>query len=615
MTEDEFKTQVQHRIKTLRQDGLYSQDRDAFAHLAVETLLDLSANDAVDACDVGASNDKGLDAFHDDETGQITLIEARYATNGKDQDADGVLQLERAFNWLRTHKQFADGTALPAKLVEAATAVRSATAVNSGKTIALWAVSSTGWTGDAMKTAARLGRKLPENVSLRLVGAAALLSAELDRQSRLETDPINELLPIKQHFAYKPDGGPQALVAIVDGHDLAKLQGKYRYRLFQRNVRYFIGLGSGQRINRGILDTLQSAEGRSQFWYFNNGVAVVCDSVEVIEKDGSFHAQIENLQIVNGCQTTTTLGQSIDELADDVRADLLVRFIATRDESLQRKITRYTNKQNAVRDRDLMANEDIQELLQKQFNALQPPWYYERKRGGWKAEVIKSADREAYGSRVIDNERAAQAAYAFYVDPATARARKRNLFLSNREDPDGLYDAIFNDEVTPYRLLVPHELAKRIGTRRTAFTREYKATKTLIDKERPRTLSSEQRRVMSREWLKFADEFFLGAIGLYVRKRVDLMDDDILRKLSQPSTLDVVFKRAYRIALEDLGSHFRMLSSSAQSREEPFSSSNYVKLPANWTATVVRLEDGWEGREEEKDPFHGVVLLAVDTDR
>ena len=289
-----------------------------------------------------------------------------------------------------------------------------------------------------------------------------------------------------------------------------------------------------------------------------------------------------------------------------------MRFIATGNEELQRKITRFTNKQNAVRDRDLMANENIQDRLQKQFNALKRPWYYERKRGGWKAEVGKPSDRKAYGGRVIDNEKAAQAAYAFYIDPAVARARKRNLFLSNQEDPEGLYDSIFNDDVTPHRLLVPFELARRIGARRTVFTREYKAMKTLIDKEKPRTLSSEQRRVMSREWVKFADEFFLGAIGLYLGKRVDLKDDDVLKELAEPSVLDEVAKRAYRIALEDLGSHFRLLTSSAQKREEAFSSSNYVKVPANWIATVVHLEDMWEGREEEKDPFAGIGILAVD---
>ena len=284
MTEDDFKKQMQERIKRLRDDSLYPSDGDAFAHVAVETLLDLSEDDALDVCDVGGSNDKGLDAFYEDESGQLTLVQARYAINGKDQDSDGVLQIERAFNWLTTHRQFADGTALPAKLVEAATAARAAISPNSGRTIALWVITSTGWTRDAIQEKDRVEEKLPNNVSIRLIGVGGLFSAELDRQSRLETAPVNALLPIKKHFMYEPEGGPEALVAIVDGHELAKLQVEYRYRLFQRNVRYFIGLGSGQRVNQGILNTLQTAEGRRQFWYFNNGVAVVCDSVEVIRE-------------------------------------------------------------------------------------------------------------------------------------------------------------------------------------------------------------------------------------------------------------------------------------------------------------------------------------------
>ena len=78
------------------------------------------------------------------------------------------------------------------------------------------------------------------------------------------------------------------------------------------------------------------------------------------------------MQIVNGCQTTTTLGEHLEILRNEPAVHVLVRIIESDDEALQRDITLYNNRQNAVRDRDLLSNDYQQDRLHEEFKALRP---------------------------------------------------------------------------------------------------------------------------------------------------------------------------------------------------------------------------------------------------
>ncbi len=85
-----------------------------------------------------------------------------------------------------------------------------------------------------------------------------------------------------------------------------------------------------------------------------------------------------------------------------------------------------------MRDRDLMSNDRHQDRLQGEFNHLRPPWFYERERGEWDALARGARTRQRYGrpARRVDNETAAQAGYAFYFDPADARAPEAHALPS-----------------------------------------------------------------------------------------------------------------------------------------------------------------------------------------
>jgi hypothetical protein len=358
-------------------------------------------------------------------------------------------------------------------------------------------------------------------------------------------------------------------------------------------VRYF--LRATNRVNKGIVTTLSSPEGRSRFWYYNNGIAVVCESIEVKARKGSRGlATIKNLQIVNGCQTTTTLGELADELeADkDSPAFILARFFESDDLDLQAEISRFNNRQSAVKDRDLMSNDDPQARLEDEFAELDPPWFYERKRGQWDAEAKQKASKKRkFGDRRVDNETAAQAAYAFWRDPAVARARKRMLFVRKSEDQTGLYDQIFSDSTTPEWLLLPFRIQQYVARRKRAYMRELKSA---LESGRP---SVDEKRVMGKQWLKFADQVILAAIGLYWDSQIDVSQTSNQRALLGEESFGAAVEMAYGLAVRDLSPFFRNKAAEGSKRGEPFDVANYLK--GNWAEIQSSIEDHIEYHEEE----------------
>lgn len=133
-------------------------------------------------------------------------------------------------------------------------------------------------------------------------------------------------------------------------------------RLFARNIRGYLGVKTP--VNDGMIATLRSEPHR--FFYYNNGVTIICDHAEKRSHKGTDILQISNPQVINGQQTTRTLAANPDEAA---KATVLVKVIQIPRspieptigfESLISSIVQGTNWQNAIKASDLMANDRIQ---------------------------------------------------------------------------------------------------------------------------------------------------------------------------------------------------------------------------------------------------------------
>lgn len=167
-------------------------------------------------------------------------------------------------------------------------------------------------------------------------------------------------------------------------------------RLYEKNVRRF--LGARGRVNKKMQETLRSEPDR--FGLFNNGITIV---VTDFVRGGDGVIELVDPYIVNGCQTTRTIwevsqrvlgaggtGSStarqewIEKATRGVVVAKIVK-VGPSGESLLQEITRYTNTQNAIRDKDFLAlRGDLQSW--KTDMARDYGVYLEIQRGGWESQ-------------------------------------------------------------------------------------------------------------------------------------------------------------------------------------------------------------------------------------
>lgn len=115
--------------------------------------------------------------------------------------------------------------------------------------------------------------------------------------------------------------------------------GIIRKTLFNDNVRDFQGDNS---INSEIAETIKNVPER--FVLFNNGITIVCSSFS----QGNRLLEIENPQIVNGCQSSYLLFNASKQKIDLAKISIVVKIISTNNNDLSNEIVKGTNRQNIV---------------------------------------------------------------------------------------------------------------------------------------------------------------------------------------------------------------------------------------------------------------------------
>jgi hypothetical protein len=130
-------------------------------------------------------------------------------------------------------------------------------------------------------------------------------------------------------------------------------------------------------VNKEIRDTVMSDD-KDRFVIMNNGITMITRAMRPLRRE---RFQIEDFQIVNGCQTTHVLFEHADYADDSVLIPL--RIIATQDEGVVKSIIKGTNRQTKVDDDQFFALTDFAEQLEDYFQTFpeQHRLYYERRSG------------------------------------------------------------------------------------------------------------------------------------------------------------------------------------------------------------------------------------------
>lgn len=149
-------------------------------------------------------------------------------------------------------------------------------------------------------------------------------------------------------------------------YELLKTAREKGYSLFEENIREY--LGESGSINSAIIKTLKSEE-KTNFLYYNNGITLIAKSAKTQTNQGKGNREIElnNPQIVNGCQTVNTIFKVLDEFSEKERKEeykdvfvmtklLVIPTNDDKDKEFYHNVVKYTNKQNPIPDKVFAAN-------------------------------------------------------------------------------------------------------------------------------------------------------------------------------------------------------------------------------------------------------------------
>lgn len=210
--------------------------------------------------------------------------------------------------------------------------------------------------------------------------------------------------------------------------------GKLRRYLFESNVRDYLG-NSG--INQDIEETLSSGETKSEFdfWWLNNGITILSSSANIAGKEIS----LENIQIVNGLQTTETLYKhfsKISEIHDD-RA-VLIKIIVASDDSVRDRIIKATNNQNPVELSSLRATDKVQRDIEHIL--MDYGWYYDRRKNFYKNQGIES-------DKIVSMAYVYASVYALCLGKVSIASKPRSRFMRDEDQYNKVFDTSWKIEV------------------------------------------------------------------------------------------------------------------------------------------------------------------------
>ena len=202
-----------------------------------------------------------------------------------------------------------------------------------------------------------------------------------------------------------------AYLAIVPGQFLHNIYYEHGSRLLEGNVRSF--LSNRGKINKGIRETIRKEP--TKFFTYNNGIACTAAKISLSE-DGRFITSMEDLQIINGGQTTASMTSAVlkDKLPlDNIFIPMKLTVIKNDDyDTMIQNISRYANSQNPVKEADLFSNHPFHRTFETLSKKVAAPiygdnvnntfWYYERSRGKYEQEqlkFVKKSEKDAFFRR------------------------------------------------------------------------------------------------------------------------------------------------------------------------------------------------------------------------
>ena len=287
VTEKDLKAEVED----MRQRYHALKDDDLFVAWFMKCFVTDTEGEGV-ASLVGGSKDKSLDAVHIDEAARkVFIVQGKYRqkANGATEKRSDVLAFADLARSLTDDEAFRAyrkdlAAAAAGKAEEARKRIKSR-----DYRLQLYFVTMGKCSAPLVKEAESTVRRTSAHADIDVIDGKRvlrLLSDYLDGvappvpllEIEIESGQGVTLSGVLQRFDQRTKIESWVVPVAVD--QIARMYESAGIRLFARNVRGFLG---GTQINRNMKETLETEP--EYFWYYNNGITVICDSARAGESE------------------------------------------------------------------------------------------------------------------------------------------------------------------------------------------------------------------------------------------------------------------------------------------------------------------------------------------
>jgi hypothetical protein len=447
-------------------DDVTRKKSAAFVLLCIATLYDISYVEAAEYFTDGG-NDAGVDGIHigdvvDDEF-VITFFQGKYKDNLEGNNQFPETEINKAIttvSYLLDPKKSSDflNDRLRPKIEE----IRSL--INDGFIPYVhFFLCNNGqkWSETAQKKINQSG--FNNKIEWLHINHDKLFSIKQSKKEVEDKLQLQGVAIIDDQFAFR-----RVLIGKIPVTEIRDLLNKHGDLLLERNIRRY--LGNTNRVNKAIVQTLMDKNQKNNFYFFNNGITMICNKFQHNVFQGSdYVVKVEGMKIVNGGQTckiiqeTLNNSQKIDSQTDFSHVFILLRLyeLAENDQEFVRDITFATNSQNPVELQDLHSNDKIQQQLEAGISEL--GFSYKRFRGG-----------DSVTENISPTEAATAVLSVWRKLPHQAKFMYGKLF-------GVLYDTIF-DNLNPAQLVLAVLILRKVKNVENYLERKTAASFKCIEK-------------------------------------------------------------------------------------------------------------------------------------
>lgn len=361
-----------------------------------------------------------------------------------------------------------------------------------------------------------------------------------------------------------------AYIFLVRPKLIYELFEKYGYALFYKNIRnpLFESI-----FNENIIDTIEHEP--LKFWYFNNGITGITDNIHHFYNDANT-IKIQGLQIINGAQTVHSVHKAFKDL-DDSKKELMnndalitFRILKTGGRNFDLDVTRYTNSQNPVTERDFHSNDDVQIRLQNQFYDNTNIWY-ERRSSEFRIKAKNIV--------VVSNEKFAQTYLAYQLqNPVGAKNDVQYFFVEDDDNiqKPSLYKKIFNKNTKYDVMQVSYYLYQLIERKKKDKNKELSK----VENKKNAKYTKRDLGILQYQFVKHASLHILALMKLQYEKKAK----DNLKSINSHIISDYIndrdtnFEQNYKFIVEKIKKYIYKI----QKVDLSFSLSKYFKSSTSY---------------------------------